>query len=187
MAATLVSLQDMQRRSHQHAVSTGIIDSALSLHCLAGIPEDKDGNCLPSALARAAFGSAERHNTMRIAVVDLFEMASEQYKGLVMDDETATAYASRMPKPGQCGGGLLRQVFSDVVGQGIDLYTDIPAKPTMEVRPKAVFDAAALEDVPSLRLGIRALLVYRGGLTATPPALRLAYFAGFHCDCCSDL
>lgn len=109
------------------------LEHALDLYGASAIPVKGDGNCQFRALAQQLHGGEDPHRSVRARVLQQLKVNADHYAPFV--HEPFARYLERMARDGEWGDHVTLQAASDTFGVQINVFTDMPEAPLVEVLP----------------------------------------------------
>lgn len=105
----------------------------MELYRARAVPVRGDGNCQFRALAQQLYHDEDHHGAARARVLQQLKATPDRYMQFV--DEPFSRYLERLACNGEWGDNVTLQAASDAFGVQIQVFTDMPEAPLVEVCP----------------------------------------------------
>ncbi len=108
------------------------------------MPPNRD--CQFSSLAWLVYGDRARHEEVRKVLVTIYDVERDWYSSYLEAAEDPSDYYERMSRLGAWGDETTLQIFIDLVGLPVVLFTDMPRVPYHAVQPQHEHAASRFEE-----------------------------------------
>lgn len=144
--ALVASAELFQTLQQQQAESRERLQKAAEGHGARITPVKADGNCQFRALSVALYGNEDSHSEIRAQVVEQMMVAPAYYATFVI--EPYAQYLERMRCCGEWGDHVTLQAASDALKIRVQVLTDVPESPCVEVIPRQLRSTGGLVQQP---------------------------------------